>query len=104
MLGLLEHCVTDLGGSYAYGDTDSLAIVDTCKGGLAPCRGGDRRLGDGSGAIRENPDASRSADIKLIGPGRTERDARGIRPHERTVVESPGPVSRGKAVIAERPI
>ena len=29
MLGLLERCVTDLGGGYAFCDTDSMAIVAT---------------------------------------------------------------------------
>jgi hypothetical protein len=37
MLGLLERCVTDLGGSYAMCDTDSMAIVATTDGGLIPC-------------------------------------------------------------------
>ena len=44
MLALLERCVTDLGGSYAMCDTDSMAIVATKDGGLIPCPGGAYRL------------------------------------------------------------
>jgi hypothetical protein len=52
MLALLERCVTDLGGHYAFCDTDSMAIVATRRGGLIPCKGGDRTKRDGSEAIR----------------------------------------------------
>ena len=46
MLALLERCVTDLGGTYAMEDTDSMAIVATQRGGLIECPGGtDRRRG-----------------------------------------------------------
>lgn len=37
MLALLEHCVSELGGTYAMEDTDSMAIVATEHGGLVPC-------------------------------------------------------------------
>jgi hypothetical protein len=40
MLALLEHCVTELGGTYAMEDTDSMAIVATKHGGFIPCPGG----------------------------------------------------------------
>jgi hypothetical protein len=40
MLAMLEHCVTDLGGAWAFADTDSMAIVATEQGGLIPCPGG----------------------------------------------------------------
>lgn len=40
MLALLEKCVTDLGGTYAMEDTDSMAIVATQRGGLLECPGG----------------------------------------------------------------
>ncbi len=40
MLSLLEKCVSDLGGTYAMEDTDSMAIVATKEGGLIPCPGG----------------------------------------------------------------
>jgi len=43
MLALLERCVTDLGGTYAMCDTDSMAIVATERGGLMPCPGGTNR-------------------------------------------------------------
>jgi hypothetical protein len=42
MLALLERSVTDLGGSYAMEDTDSMAIVATEKGGDVACTGGVR--------------------------------------------------------------
>lgn len=41
MLALLEHCVTELGGTYAMEDTDSMAIVATKHGGFIPCPGGN---------------------------------------------------------------
>ncbi len=40
MLSLLEHSVSQLGGTYAMEDTDSMAIVATERGDLIPCRGG----------------------------------------------------------------
>ncbi len=52
MLALLERCVTDLGGTYAFCDTDSMAIVASPDGGLVPCPGGQERMADGSAAIR----------------------------------------------------
>jgi hypothetical protein len=45
MLALLESSVTELGGTYAMEDTDSMAIVATGRGGLVPCSGGPHRLG-----------------------------------------------------------
>jgi hypothetical protein len=51
MLALLERCVTDLGGTYAMEDTDSMAIVATQRGGLIECRGGPYRR-NGKPAIR----------------------------------------------------
>lgn len=36
MLAMLERCVTDLGGTYAMEDTDSMAIVATESGGTLP--------------------------------------------------------------------
>jgi hypothetical protein len=52
MLALLEKCVTDLGGTYAMEDTDSMAIVATKRGGLVPCPGGPLKLRNGSKAIK----------------------------------------------------
>ena len=43
MLALLERCVTDLGGTYAMEDTDSMAIVATQRGGLIEFPGGPYR-------------------------------------------------------------
>lgn len=52
MLALLEHIVTEMGGTYAMEDTDSMAIVATKRGGLVPCAGGPHRLADGRDAVR----------------------------------------------------
>jgi hypothetical protein len=52
MLALLEHCVTELGGTYAMEDTDSMAIVATERGGLIPCPGGPYRTPDGQQAVK----------------------------------------------------
>jgi len=52
MLSLLERCVTDAGGTYAFCDTDSMAIVATETGGLLPCAGGTTRMPHGTPAIR----------------------------------------------------
>jgi hypothetical protein len=51
MLVLLEHEVTRLGGSYAFCDTDSMAIVARPAGGLIPCHGGERQTEDGQAAV-----------------------------------------------------
>ena len=51
MLGLLEHTVTEMGGTYAMEDTDSMAIVATKRGGLVPCAGGPQRTKDGRAAV-----------------------------------------------------
>ena len=51
MLALLERCVTDLGGTYAMEDTDSMAIVATQRGGLIEFPQGARRR-NGKPAIR----------------------------------------------------
>lgn len=40
LLAMLEVEVTHRGGSYAFCDTDSMAIVATQTGGLVPCNGG----------------------------------------------------------------
>jgi hypothetical protein len=42
MLALLEHCVTEQGGTYAMEDTDSMAIVAMEKAGNVSCDGGKR--------------------------------------------------------------
>jgi hypothetical protein len=51
MLALLERCVTDLGGTYAMEDTDSMAIVATQRGGLIRSPSGPYRR-NGKPAIR----------------------------------------------------
>jgi hypothetical protein len=52
MLALLEHEVTMRAGSYAFCDTDSMAIVSTPERSLVPCAGGQSRLPDGSEAVQ----------------------------------------------------
>jgi hypothetical protein len=52
MLALLEHRVSELGGTYVMEDTDSMAIVATEHGGLVPCPGGPFQMRDGRSAIR----------------------------------------------------
>lgn len=53
MLAMVERSVSDLGGSWAFCDTDSMAIVASSQGGLVACRGGSERLEDGTEAVRE---------------------------------------------------
>ena len=52
MLALLERCVTDRGGTYAFCDTDSMAIVATERGELIDCEGGMADAADRNAAIR----------------------------------------------------
>ena len=52
LLALLERLVTDASGTYAFCDTDSMAIVATQTGGLVPCPGGSSRTPAGDEAIR----------------------------------------------------
>ncbi|MGB8474132.1 MAG: hypothetical protein WCE61_08620 [Candidatus Acidiferrum sp.] len=52
MLALLEHSVSELGGTYAMEDTDSMAIVATQHGGIIPCNGGKLRTESGEPGIQ----------------------------------------------------
>ena len=52
MLALLEHSVSELGGTYAMEDTDSMAIVATKTGGLIPCPGGALRDSKGRETVK----------------------------------------------------
>ena len=52
MLALLEHSVSQCGGTYAMEDTDSMAIVATEHGGSIPCTGGKLLTKDGRDGIR----------------------------------------------------
>ncbi len=52
MLALLERCVTELGGSWAFADTDSMAIVATETGALVPCTGGPETDQHGQACVR----------------------------------------------------
>jgi len=52
MLALLEHCVSEFGGSYVMEDTDSMAVVATERGGFVRCPGGPFEMIDGHSAVR----------------------------------------------------
>src|SRR5262252_3568586 len=52
MLALLEHSITEIGGTYAMEDTDSMAIVATEYRELVPCPGGRYRTRDGRKAVK----------------------------------------------------
>ena len=52
MLALLEHSVTELGGTYAMEDTDSMAIVATKQGGIVACEGGNQKTKEGTEGIQ----------------------------------------------------
>ena len=52
MLATLEALVTIAGGSWAFCDTDSMAIVATETGGLVPCPGGPERDEHGRECVR----------------------------------------------------
>ena len=52
MLGMLERCVVEAGGTWALCDTDSMAVVSSPSGGLVPCPGGTERNEDGAEAVR----------------------------------------------------
>jgi hypothetical protein len=54
MLALLEHFVSEAGGTYAYCDTDSMAIVSTEQGQFVPCEGGNYSE-NGQDAIKALP-------------------------------------------------
>jgi hypothetical protein len=55
MLALVERVVTGAGGTYAFCDTDSMAIVASPTGGLIPCEGGPLAMPDGTPAIHALP-------------------------------------------------
>jgi hypothetical protein len=52
VLALIERLVMDAGGTHAFCDTDSMAMVATKDGGLVPCPGGPYRLLDGREAVK----------------------------------------------------
>ena len=52
MLGLLEARVSECGGSYAFCDTDSMAIVSDRTSRLIACPGGPHTTDDGNAAVR----------------------------------------------------
>jgi hypothetical protein len=52
MLAVLERAVSELGGTYAMEDTDSMAIVATEHGGTIPCKGGRLLTKEGEQEIK----------------------------------------------------
>jgi hypothetical protein len=52
MLAMLERCIEDLGGTIAFGDTDSAAVVATESGGFVACLHGTEQTSDGAPAVR----------------------------------------------------
>jgi len=52
MLAVLESAVCARGGSFAFCDTDSMAIVANKDGGLVVCPGGAQRTDDGSESVQ----------------------------------------------------
>ena len=52
MLALLEHCISELGGTDVMEDTDSMAIAATEHGGMVWCPGGPFEMKDGHGAVK----------------------------------------------------
>jgi hypothetical protein len=52
MLALLEHSISELGGTYAMEDTDSMAIVATERGGPIPCAAGPHQTVHTQGSIK----------------------------------------------------
>lgn len=79
MLALLERCVTDLGGSYIFCDTDSMTIVATEHGRLARCFHGADRLWPRVRAVR----AISRADVDQI-----VRRFGGLSPYDPSLIPS----------------
>lgn len=52
MLAIVERLVINLGGTWLFCDTDSMAIVTNPDGSLIPCPGGQHRMPDGTEAIK----------------------------------------------------
>lgn len=77
MLAMLERGVADAGGTYAFCDTDSMAIVSTRSGGLVACPGGDARTADGKQAIKA---------LSWRAVSRIRRRFEGLNPYDRTAV------------------
>jgi hypothetical protein len=77
LLALVERQVADRGGTYAMGDTDSMAVVAAADGCLVPCPGGPEHTADGEEAVR----ALSWAEVDAI---RERLDA--LHPYDRTAV------------------
>jgi hypothetical protein len=52
LLAAAMSAVEDVGGAYAYSDTDSIFVVAKREGGLVPCEAGPHRMKDGREAIK----------------------------------------------------
>jgi hypothetical protein len=86
MLTLLECSVTGEGGSYAFCDTDSMAIVSSRNGGLIPCPGGQERGERGRECVRALP----WSEVERI-----SRRFEALNPYDRTIV--PGSILRAES-------
>ncbi len=91
MLALLERCVTDLGGTYAMEDTDSMAIVATQRGGLIEFPGGPYRK-NGKPAIQG----------AIVGAGGCDRQALRGAESLRSQPRSPARFSRSRTTTSTR--
>jgi hypothetical protein len=78
MLALLERLVRDSGGSYAFCDTDSMAIVSTPEQILISCPGGGCRTEQGEEAVR----TLSFADVEAI-----RRRFRSLNPYDLKLVD-----------------
>jgi hypothetical protein len=78
MLALLEHSVSEIGGTYAMEDTDSMAIVATEHGGIVPSKGGKLRTKDGEEGIK----ASSWKEVRQI-----EAKFEALNPYDRDVID-----------------
>jgi len=92
MLALLECCVTDAGGSYAFADTDSMAIVSSKEGGFIACEGGEYPLSNGGSAVRALSWAEADAIVARF---------EALNPYDRSAV--PGSILKIEDVNYERP-
>ena len=78
MLALLERSITDIGGTWVFCDTDSMAIAATASGGeLIDCPGGHHQTAEGAPTIR----TLGHADVETI-----RRRFDRLNPYNRTLV------------------
>ena len=66
MLALLEKLIADAGGTWMFGDTDSMALVTTATGGLVACPGGDQERVNAEGVTERAVRALSRAEVARI--------------------------------------